>query len=106
VWPQKRAPRRPAHHLSLSPPRLGWPRLCPARFVIFGGPAEPVMSTEMVTEEAFIYLFCDLRYGGGWMEIERDVRGEKRENEVTRNAVGVRHESIIRTAIATHAIAT
>jgi hypothetical protein len=54
---------------------------------IFRGPAEPVMSTEMVIEEAFIYVFCDLMYGGGWMEIEWDVRGEKRENEVTRNAV-------------------
>jgi len=42
------------------------------------------------------------------MEIERDMYlwGEKRENEVTSKVVGVRHESIIRTAIATHAIAT
>lgn len=35
------------------------------------------MGTGMVVEEAFIDVFCDLMYGGGWMGIEReDVDGE------------------------------
>jgi hypothetical protein len=38
----------------------------------FGWDTEPVMGTEMVIEEAFMDVFCDLMYGGGWMEIERE----------------------------------
>ena len=30
------------------------------------------MGTEIVLEEAFMDVFCDLMYGGGWMEIERE----------------------------------
>ena len=30
------------------------------------------MGAEMVIEEAFMDVFCDLMYGGGWMEIERE----------------------------------
>lgn len=37
----------------------------------FGWDTEPVMGTEEVIEEAFIDVFCDLIYGGGWMDVER-----------------------------------
>jgi hypothetical protein len=30
------------------------------------------MGTEAIIEEAFIDVFCDLVYGGGWMDIERE----------------------------------
>jgi len=30
------------------------------------------MSTEVIIEEAFMDVFCDLTGGGGWMEIERE----------------------------------
>jgi len=29
------------------------------------------MGAEVIIEEAFMDVFCDLMYGGGWMEIER-----------------------------------
>ena len=28
------------------------------------------MGAEVIIEEAFMDVFCDLMYGGGWMEIE------------------------------------
>jgi hypothetical protein len=28
------------------------------------------MATEVIIEEAFMDVFCDLMYSGGWMEIE------------------------------------
>jgi len=35
-----------------------------------------VMGTEVIIEayikEAFMDVFCDLMYGGGWMELERE----------------------------------
>jgi len=31
-----------------------------------------VIGAEVIIEEAFMDVFCDLRYGGGWMEIERE----------------------------------
>ena len=37
----------------------------------FGWDTEPVMASEEVVEEAFLDVFCDLVYGGGWMDIER-----------------------------------
>lgn len=37
----------------------------------FGWDTEPVMGSEEVIEEAFLDVFCDLVYGGGWMDIER-----------------------------------
>jgi hypothetical protein len=37
----------------------------------FGWDTEPVMGTEEMVEEAFIDVFCDLIYGGGWMDLER-----------------------------------
>ena len=36
----------------------------------------PVIGAEMVIEEAFMDVFCDLMYGGGWMEIEWEVDRE------------------------------
>jgi len=30
------------------------------------------MGAEVFIEEAFMDVFCDLMYGGGWMEIERE----------------------------------
>jgi hypothetical protein len=30
------------------------------------------MGAEAVIEEAFVDVFCDLVYGGGWMDIERE----------------------------------
>jgi hypothetical protein len=30
------------------------------------------MRAEVIIEEAFMDIFCDLMYGGGWMEIERE----------------------------------
>ncbi|KZT03110.1 uncharacterized protein LAESUDRAFT_660514 [Laetiporus sulphureus 93-53] len=37
----------------------------------FGWDTEPVLGPEEVIEEAFVDVFCDLVYGGGWMDIER-----------------------------------
>ena len=37
----------------------------------FGWDTEPVMGGEEIIEEAFIDVFCDLIYGGGWMDLER-----------------------------------
>ena len=44
----------------------------------FGWDTEPVMAAEEVVEEAFVDVFCDLVYGGGWMDIER---GEEVDRE-------------------------
>ena len=38
----------------------------------FGWDTEPVVGSEEVIEEAFIDVFCDLVYGGGWMDLERE----------------------------------
>ncbi|KAJ3520951.1 hypothetical protein NM688_g9086 [Phlebia brevispora] len=37
----------------------------------FGWDIEPVVGAEEVIEEGFIDVFCDLIYGGGWMDVER-----------------------------------
>jgi hypothetical protein len=34
----------------------------------FGWDTEPVLGTEEVVEEAFVDVFCDLVWGGGWRE--------------------------------------
>jgi hypothetical protein len=44
----------------------------------FGWDTEPVVGAEEVIEEAFIDVFCDLIYGGGWMDVER---GEEADRE-------------------------
>ena len=36
------------------------------------------MGSEEMIEEAFMDVFCDLVYGGGWMDIER---GEETDRE-------------------------
>ena len=38
----------------------------------FGWDTEPVIGCEEVIEEAFLDVFCDLIYGGGWMDLERE----------------------------------
>ncbi len=38
----------------------------------FGWDTEPVMGPEAIIEEAFIDVFCDLVYGGGWIEMGRE----------------------------------
>lgn len=37
----------------------------------FGWDTEPVIGAEEMVEEAFVDVFCDLIYGGGWMDTER-----------------------------------
>lgn len=37
----------------------------------FGWDTEPVVGSEEVIEEVFTDVFCDLIYGGGWMDLER-----------------------------------
>jgi hypothetical protein len=37
----------------------------------FGWDTDPVLGSEEVIEEAFLDVFCDLIYGGGWMDVER-----------------------------------
>ncbi|KAF8907021.1 hypothetical protein CPB84DRAFT_1769288 [Gymnopilus junonius] len=37
----------------------------------FGWDTEPVIGSEEVIEEPFLDVFCDLIYGGGWMDLER-----------------------------------
>ncbi|KAH7886807.1 hypothetical protein F5I97DRAFT_1870488 [Phlebopus sp. FC_14] len=44
----------------------------------FGWDTEPVMGSEEMIEEAFMDVFCDLLYGGGWMDTER---GEEIDRE-------------------------
>src|SRR5579863_6996112 len=38
----------------------------------FGWDTEPVMSTDIVIEEAYMCVFCDLMFCSGWVEIERE----------------------------------
>ena len=33
---------------------------------------EPFVGAEAIIEEAFIDVFCDLVYGGGWINIRRE----------------------------------
>nr|GAT57935.1 predicted protein [Mycena chlorophos] len=45
----------------------------------FGWDTNPVMGAEDVVEEAFVDVFCDLLYGGGWMERAAGVGGVSAE---------------------------
>ncbi|KAG5645311.1 hypothetical protein DXG03_006500 [Asterophora parasitica] len=38
----------------------------------FGWDTEPVVGSEEVVEDAFVDVFCDLVWGGGWMDLERE----------------------------------
>jgi hypothetical protein len=45
----------------------------------FGWDTEPVMGNEEVIEDSFVDVFCDLVYGGGWLDLER---GEDLDRDV------------------------
>ncbi|KAJ7149733.1 hypothetical protein C8R46DRAFT_915583 [Mycena filopes] len=45
----------------------------------FGWDTQPVMGPEEVVEEAFLDVFCDLLWGGGWMERASGVGGPAAE---------------------------
>ncbi|KAF7291451.1 F-box domain-containing protein [Mycena indigotica] len=45
----------------------------------FGWDTAPVLGAEEVLEEAFLDVFCDLLYGGGWMERAAGVGGPSAE---------------------------
>jgi len=38
----------------------------------FGWDTEAVMGTKTIIEEAFIDVFCDFVYGGGWIDVGRN----------------------------------
>ena len=38
----------------------------------FGWDTKQVTGTEAIIEEAFVDVFCDLVYGGGWMDMKRE----------------------------------
>ena len=46
----------------------------------FGWDTEPVVFNEEIIEEAFVDVFCDLIYGGGWMDNERYEEVERDSN--------------------------
>ena len=56
----------------------------------FGWDTEPVVGSEEVIEEAFVDVFCDLVYGGGWMDTER---GEELDRECNWALVGFFYSS-------------
>ena len=60
AWPEQQADiTRKVKKMQRSLPPFGWD-------------TEPVMGSEVIIEEAFIDVFCDLVYGGGWIDIGRD----------------------------------
>lgn len=54
----------PSHNADLTKKLKKTARTLPA----FGWDTEPVLGTEEVVEEAFVDVFCDLVWGGGWRE--------------------------------------
>ncbi|KAH9850430.1 hypothetical protein C2E23DRAFT_835083 [Lenzites betulinus] len=46
----------------------------------FGWDTEPVLGGEEVIEEAFVDVFCDLIYGGGWMDDDRHEETDRECN--------------------------
>jgi hypothetical protein len=59
-WPEQQADiTRKLKKIQNSLPPLRWD-------------TEPVMGAEVIIEEAFMDVFCDLMYGGGWMGVERE----------------------------------
>jgi hypothetical protein len=60
TWPEQQADiTRKVKKMQKSLPPFGWD-------------TEPVMGTEVIIEEAFIDVFCDLVYGGGWIDMGRE----------------------------------
>jgi len=57
----------PAHNAEMSKKLKKTEKSLPS----FGWDTEPVIGNEEVIEEAFVDVFCDLIYGGGWMDLER-----------------------------------
>ncbi|KAF9466768.1 hypothetical protein BDZ94DRAFT_1157316 [Collybia nuda] len=57
----------PTHNAEMSKKLKKTQKALPA----FGWDTEPVVGNEEVIEEAFVDVFCDLVYGGGWMDLER-----------------------------------
>ncbi|KAG2356573.1 hypothetical protein BDR07DRAFT_1300167 [Suillus spraguei] len=54
----------PSHNADITKKLKKTARTLPA----FGWDTEPVLGTEEVVEEAFVDVFCDLVWGGGWRE--------------------------------------
>lgn len=46
----------------------------------FGWDTDPVIGREEWVEESFVDVFCDLIYGGGWMDLERAEEVERECN--------------------------
>ncbi|KAG6919716.1 hypothetical protein DXG01_002662 [Tephrocybe rancida] len=57
----------PAHNAEMSKKLKKTEKALPP----FGWDTEPVVVNEEVIEEPFLDVFCDLVYGGGWMDLER-----------------------------------
>ncbi|KAG6841180.1 hypothetical protein C0991_001106 [Blastosporella zonata] len=57
----------PAHNAEMSKKLKKTEKALPS----FGWDTEPVVVNEEVIEEPFVDVFCDLIYGGGWMDLER-----------------------------------
>ncbi|KAG6856134.1 hypothetical protein H0H87_007194 [Tephrocybe sp. NHM501043] len=57
----------PAHNAEMSKKLKKTEKALPP----FGWDTEPVVVNEEVIEEPFVDVFCDLVYGGGWMDLER-----------------------------------
>ena len=57
----------PAHNAEMTKKMKKTQRSLPP----FGWDTEPIIGSEEVIEEAFVDVFCDLIYGGGWMDLER-----------------------------------
>ena len=60
TWPEQHADiTRKLKKMQQSPSPFGWD-------------TEPVTGTEAIIEEAFVDVFCDLVYGGGWTDMKRE----------------------------------
>ncbi|KAH0580415.1 hypothetical protein H2248_001917 [Termitomyces sp. 'cryptogamus'] len=60
----------PAHHAEIDKKVKNTEKALPP----FGWDTEPVIVNEEIIEEAFVDVFCDLLYGGGWMDLESSER--------------------------------
>jgi hypothetical protein len=55
----------------------------------FGWDTEPVVGAEEMIEEAFLDVFCDLVYGGGWMDLERGEELDRECNWALASTIGL-----------------